>query len=103
VSTAFEESPVSEPITQPTTGPAAPGRSPWWQKPVVAIATVVVVTGLTGGVAYAATRGDAAGGTTQEQSGFPGGGQFGRHPMGGQVPGGTQQGQTSRGAGAPTT
>lgn len=97
---------MSEPFTQPIAGPAAPGRSPWWQKPIVAIATVVVVTGLTGGVAYAATRGDAAGGTTREQSGFPGGGQFGRHPTGGppgQVPGGTQQGQTSRGAGAPTT
>ncbi|WP_380159533.1 hypothetical protein [Kineococcus sp. R86509] len=84
---------MSEPFPQPIAGPTAPGRSPWWQKPVVAIATVVVVTGLTGGVAYAATRGDAAGGTTREQSGFPGGGQFGRN----------QQGQTPRGAGAPTT
>ncbi|MFD0481582.1 hypothetical protein ACFQ46_03170 [Kineococcus sp. GCM10028916] len=96
---------MSEPFTQPIAGPVAPDRSPWWQKPIVAIATVVVVTGLTGGVAYAATRGDAGGGTTQEQSGFPGGGQFGRHQQvpPGQVPGGTQQGQTWRGAGAPTT
>jgi hypothetical protein len=84
---------VSQPSTQPIAGTPQPAGLPWWQKPVVAIATVVVVTGITGGVAYAATRGDSAGSTTQDQVRFPGGaGQ----------PGGPQ-GQTSLDAGAPTT
>jgi len=85
----------------------------WWHKPVVAVATVVVVTGLTGGIAYAATRGDSAGGTTNEMQ-FPGGpqGQQGQMGQRGQFPGGQQgpnqntqqqtQPQTSRGN-APTT
>ncbi|PRY12129.1 hypothetical protein [Kineococcus rhizosphaerae] len=90
---------MSQTVTEQIPTPPA-GR--WWQKPVVAIATVVVVTGLTGGVAYAATRGDSAGtGTRQTQ--FPGGGQFpgsgtGRQWQRGQFPGGGPQGLQGRGS-----
>ncbi|WP_432542576.1 hypothetical protein [Kineococcus sp. SYSU DK002] len=94
--------------------PPVPARATWWQRPVVAIAAVVAVTGLTGGVAYAATRGDTAG-SGQQEARFPGGGQFpGGQGPGGQGPGGGQgpaqqdrtttggPGQTSRDS-APTT
>ena len=118
---------MSEQSTQPIAGPPQPAGLTWWQKPVVAITTVVVVTGITGGVAYAATRGDTAAGTTQNQRQFPGGQFPGGQFPGGQFPGGqsgggsgtgqgttrlpgsqqqgttTRQRQTSRDVGAPTT
>jgi hypothetical protein len=111
---------VSSTFTQPIVQPVGPHPVKWWQKPVVAIATVVVVTGLTGGIAYAATRGDSAAGTTNEMQ-FGGGGQFpggqqgqngqqgqqgqqgqrGQFPGGGQPPNQGTQGQNTGGTGTP--
>ena len=99
---------MSEQHTQPVPQPGDPSVDPasaWWRKPAVAVAGVVAVVGLTGGIAAAATSGDPAATSTDSRQGqFPGGssgegfGGRGGFPAGGTAPQGGAPGAGGQGS-----